>query len=105
VYELIVWNEQGASEATKHRTIDAAKKQLRAWADPERLTADIRDEDAVLYHWTGEEWIMPATAAARALRAIPSESRAQASRDNGAKGDPESHRRGGRPKKSHPTIP
>jgi hypothetical protein len=42
----------------------------------------------------------PQTKAARALRAIPSERRTQASRANGAKGDPESHRRGGRPRKS-----
>jgi hypothetical protein len=40
-----------------------------------------------------------ACTARRALRAIPSERRTQASRANGAKGDPESHRRGGRPKK------
>jgi hypothetical protein len=40
-----------------------------------------------------------ASNAARALRAIPSERRTQAARDNGKKGDPESHRRGGRPKK------
>jgi hypothetical protein len=36
--------------------------------------------------------------AARALRAIPSERRAQASRDNGLKGGKPKHLRGGRPK-------
>ena len=37
---------------------------------------------------------------AQALRAIPSEKRSAASRANGGKGDPERHRRGGRPRKS-----
>lgn len=40
----------------------------------------------------------PISTGMRALRAIPSDKRAAASRANGAKGDPESHRRGGRHK-------
>lgn len=40
--------------------------------------------------------------ASRVLRSIPSEKRAQASRDNGGKGDPETHKRGGRPRKIVP---
>jgi hypothetical protein len=52
------------------------------------------------YNEEQQVWLVsPAASAARALRAIPSEKREQASRDNGAKGNPESHKRGGRPRK------
>jgi len=44
------------------------------------------------------EIVSPATVAARALRAIPSERRAEQSRINGLKGGKPHHLRGGRPK-------
>lgn len=51
-------------------------------------------------HYRDREWD-GVRLAMTTLRAIPSERRTQASRTNGAKGDPESHRRSpGRPRKA-----
>jgi hypothetical protein len=69
-----------------------------------RLYKDVSGNwmDASLNDAPGLEAQLLATDSARALRAIPSEKRTAASAANGAKGDPESHRRGGRPRKEKP---
>jgi len=71
-------------------TLEEARDMIRACAETERMEGRQIPRTRI---------ISDTTAAARALRAIPSARRSEASRENGRKGDPKSHRRGGRPRK------
>ena len=68
---------------SRHATHEAAERAAKRRGD---------DRYAII------EIVSPQTSAARALRAIPSKVRAQASRENGLKGGRPKHLRGGRPK-------
>jgi hypothetical protein len=60
------------------RTLKEARTTIKACADTERMEGREMPQTRI---------VSMATVAARALRAIPSERRTQASRDNGAKGE------------------
>jgi hypothetical protein len=50
MYDLIMLNDQGASEETHHRTLKGVAAQIDTWSDPENMTARVFDGDGKLVY-------------------------------------------------------